>query len=68
MKTINAAIFPPQQLGTFEDCHIKWAINGFIALCDNGLKVPVKKVEQVFAHNSCRVHPNALPKLPEWTK
>ena len=67
-SSVNAAIFPPQQTGSFEDCHIKWAMQGFVALCDKGLTVPVKNVERVFSYASCKVHPHNLNSLPEWSK
>jgi hypothetical protein len=70
MKTnsVNAAIFPVQQTGSFEDCHIKWAMQSFVELCDKGLTVPVKKVERVLYHASCKVHPAKINSLPEWNK
>jgi len=67
MKTINAIpdigqILPERQTGTFEGCHIKWAMDSFINLCEAGLNVPVNKIEQVFDRASCRVHPNNIIK------
>ncbi len=67
MKTINAipdigVIMPERQTGTFEGCHIRWAMDSFINLCEAGLNVPVNKIEQVFDRSSCRVHPNNIIK------
>ena len=75
-KVINLSIgepvlphqFPVQQTGCFEDCHIRWAMDAFVSLCETGLKVPVTKIKNIFERVSCRVHPNSLPHIPEWKK
>ena len=67
MKTINGIpnigqVLPERQTGVFEGCHIKWAVEAFARLCDDGLNVPISRIEPVFEHASCRVHPNNITK------